>query len=215
MAAARYRLQVVVEGVNEASAELDGAVNNLWSRYHISHESSAVITPQERRMAMYETFLRQPWIPGLANGMYNPLEDTVYVPDIAQVGTPRGSFLVRHETAHLVGGGERLRQAFMRRFGARWLEWWDPFNEGMAELVAVESLPPGTSPPPAGEVEVQPGLIVSEQRYENYLQWVQQMTANPEDAALVRRAYFTGEVDEHVYELLARARGAKLPPAPR
>ena len=214
-AAARYRLQLTVVGISQNTSQIDARVAQLWQQHRITASPSARVTEQERRLAMYNIFLQQPWVVGLANGLYQVREDRVYIPEIVNLSTSRGSFLARHETAHLIGGGERLREAFVRRFGTNWLEWWNPFNEGMAELIARESLPSGQTPPPPAQIRLSETLTISEERYNQYVIWMQNIARNRQDRELIFRAYFTGNVPEGVFELLARQRGVPLPPLPR
>ncbi|NNG00309.1 MAG: DUF4157 domain-containing protein [Desulfobacteraceae bacterium] len=214
-AAARYRLQLFLVGIGRDTSSVDTIVAGLWQTHGITVDSSARVTEQERRIAMYYAFYQQPWIVGLANGLYQAQEDKIYLPEIVDLTTNRGSFLARHETAHLLSAGERMRQAFVRRFGTNWLEWWDPFNEGMAELITTESLPPGETPPDPAEISLSPTSTISEDRYEQYVAWMRDIARNPEQSALIRRAFFTGIVPERVFELFAQARGVPLPPPPR
>jgi hypothetical protein len=212
-AAGRYRLEMLVGGISQSSSELNNVLTRLWAPYHIPFSASAHVTDQERRMAVYYTFLMAPPIP---NGFYQVGEDTIYIPDFVKLSSPEGSFLARHETVHLLGGAERTRQAFMRRFGADWeRNWWFPFEEGVAELISIESLPAGQTPPAPPEIEIRPGLTVTGERYEQYVEWARLMAANREDKELILRAYFTGEVPERVFALFAQARGIPLPPPPR
>jgi hypothetical protein len=211
MAAARYRLELHIAGVSAASAAAATQVRGLWTAHGISAAPDARITQQERRIAAYSQFALAPAVP---NGLYQVAENRIYIPDFVDLTQPEGSYLARHETAHLIGGRDRLRLAFLRRFGGSWLEWFNPFNEGMAELVSMESLPAGQSPPAPPMRDVGGGRSVGGDRYEEWVGWMQNIARDPADRELMFRAYFTGDIPERVFELIARERRVALPPAP-
>jgi Domain of unknown function (DUF4157) len=209
-AAGRYRLEKLVSTIDQATADTE--VRNMWQRYQIRAERDARVTPQERQIALFQVFAHEPRIP---NGFYQAQEDTVYIPDFVNLRTTEGAYLARHETAHLLGGREATRSAFMRRFGAAWMEWWFPFEEGLAELVSIESLPAGQAPPPPPTLDLGGGASVQGERYDEYVVWARSMTADPGNKEIVLQAYFSGNVPERVFELFARARGIPLPAPPR
>jgi hypothetical protein len=211
LAAAMYRLELHVSGISASSGRADDMVRELWTANGITPAADARITPQERRIALYALYAAAPPIP---NGLYQVQEDRIYIPEFADLHRPEGAFLARHETAHLLGGRERTRTAFMRRFGSSWMEWWQPFEEGMAELVTLESLPPGQTAPPPPVLDLGGGSTVVGERYEGYVRMMRNITRNPADRELMFSAYFSGNIPERVFELLARERGVALPPAP-
>ena len=206
LGAARYRLDKYL-GLLVSSAE---ALQREQSQ-QIPTSDSPVVTDQERGVADYYKHAHAPPIP---NGLYQVQEDRIYVLE-TNLMNPSNAFVSRHETAHLISGGERVRQAFVRRFGSQWLEWWEPFNEGMAELISIESLPQGQAPPPAPTYTTPGGVIVEGQRYEEYVEQMRQITADPANRELFLRAFFTGDIPERVFELLAQARNRRLPPPVR
>jgi hypothetical protein len=123
-----------------------------------------------------------------------PPEDRFYLGPHIDLNTLEGQDVARHETVHLLGGRERTRQAFITRFGARWLNYWSSFEEGMAEFVNISSRTTAQTPPSAT------GQSPLGSAYGQFYDHVRELIADPavgRDAVL--RAYFTGSISEDIF----------------
>lgn len=99
---------------------------------------------------------------------------------------------------HLTGGRERTRQAFIAHFqGDTWICYWSAFEQGMAEIIARDSLTSGAEP--------------SARNSEQNVQLMREvMTAL--GAERVRRAYLTGNPDSEIFEALRRGMPSHIDP---
>jgi len=111
-----FQLQWLVAGsLGLPTPELDQGVQQEWARLNIQPGEHPVITGQERRVVAFETAIS---MMSLIPGFYFPPDDTFYLaPQAADLSAPETQTVARHEIVHLLGGRERTRQAFIRRYG--------------------------------------------------------------------------------------------------
>jgi hypothetical protein len=127
--------------LNLVPDDLNGTVSRLLDYYRLEQAPPQHITEQELRIAQLTSAA------DFVAGFYLPEDDIIYLRPGTDLSTPAARGLVRHETAHLLGGRERTRQAFMNQYGSNYLRYYVPFEEGMAEFVRTESQPVGESSP--------------------------------------------------------------------
>lgn len=191
-AAKAYRLE---RSLNVQPNRLEEDARTFRQRYYpqIPAGPSPVLTDQERRLAHFV---------GAGNfklGFYFPAEDTFYLKPGSRLSDPQVQLTARHETVHLLGGRERTRQAFVQRYGSNWYRYWFPFEEGVAEWITSESMPPSQ--------RSISGV------YAPFVAWVQRliaMDASNRDALM--QAFFTGNVPASLFQLIDRV---PPPPPPR
>lgn len=204
--AKRYQLETLVSsGLRQNTALLDSEVAVLWRQFSIQPGSSPHITDQERRVAIFKL------LEASAAGFYHPPDDTIYFPPTVNLSMPATRDIARHETVHLLGGRERTRQAFIRRFGtADYMRYWEPFEEGMAEFITQESRPVGQRVPSTTIATSRSGsttvtVEAGGSQYEQYVQWIGRLIAlDSRNRDLLLQAFFTGNLPATVFRLLIR-----------
>ena len=180
--------------INMPAAELERLMRALWAdpASGITPEAGARLTNPEKVAAAWAQLAS---FVTLEPAFYFPLEDRFYLSPGVNLSTLEGQDTARHETVHLLGGGERTRQAFIKMFGTNWLKYWKPFEEGMAEFVNVSGRTPAQIPPSsAGQ-----GSILS--GYGGFYTLVRRLIAEPtlgRDA--VMKAYFTGDISADLFQ---------------
>jgi hypothetical protein len=199
-AAKIYRLQ---RSMGVAPPELDQLVRELLPQFSIPISPSGRITEQEKFIAMFAH------AGNFAAGFYLPQEDTFYLKPGLDLSSPEAKGTARHEIVHLLGGSERTREAFKRRYGANYLRYWRPFEEGVAEFVRLETQPETerkamseerSSTSGGGTVE-----IGQDPDYVAFPQWIGRLIATgPGNRDLLLQAYFTGNIPDSVFELIER-----------
>jgi hypothetical protein len=198
-------------------AEVLRKLRESWPQ--AGYGDSTTLVPQEILLSL--------WITPPAEGFYNPADDNFYLGPEVDLSNPANLEVVRHETVHLLGGRDATIRAFLARLrptqGARWFHYWHAFEEGIAQIVALDSAPPGTTRQPAqstssttrsggGTTTV---TVTSEGAYTRQVDWIRSiMAAAPDNRALLLRAYFSGSVPEEVFTLLLDARRFGAPPSP-
>jgi hypothetical protein len=204
--AKRYQLETLISsGLRQNTTLLDSEVAVLWRQFGIQPGSSPHITDQERRVATFKL------LEASAAGFYHPPDDIIYFPPTVNLSMPATRDIARHETAHLLGGRERTRQAFIRRFGtANYMHYWEPFEEGMAELITQESRPVGQRVPSSTIATSRSGSTIvtveaGGSQYEQYVQWIRRLIAlHSRNRNLLLQAFFTGNIPETIFSLLIR-----------
>jgi hypothetical protein len=189
----RYQLLVLVVGdLPAATPQLDGWVRQEWPQHGITPGGPSVITDQERRaMALVNMRTHVTLIPGF----YLPLDDAFYLAPGANLSDPATQDVARHETAHLLGGRERTRDAFLARIPDRRVavEKWGTFEEGMAELINLEA---------SGRVACGPNAATPS-GYAGNVATMCRIMADPRvGRATLINAYFTGNIPDVVFSLL-------------
>lgn len=180
--------------LNAPPARLETDVRSIWAdpAVGVTAGPGARVTTAEKVAAV--------WFQGamfstLEPAFYFPDEDKFYLSSHVDLTTLEGQDTARHETVHLLAGRETTRQAFITRFGANWMTYWKPFEEGMAEFVNISSRTPAQIPPSAaGSGGVMSG-------YGQYYRKVQRLMALPgvgRDA--VMQAYFTGRISQTMFQ---------------
>jgi hypothetical protein len=175
------------------------------------YSASSRITPQEPLLAL--------WLSPPPAGFYNPPDDTLYLaPGITLTGD---ADVARHEMVHLLGGREATLSAFTRHFGADWLDYWNAFEEGIAETISRATRPPGTAPSrgtttshtttgPRGSTTV---TATTQGAYEAEVTWIRRIiNAAPGNRTLLFNAYFSGRIPEAVFQLLGDVARFGRPP---
>ncbi len=208
--AKRYQLEMLVSsGLRQNNALLDREVTVLWRQFGIQPGSSPRITDQERRVAIFKLLEVN------AAGFYYPPDDIIYFPPSVNLRKPAVRDIARHETVHLLGGRERTRQAFVTRFGTdNYIRYWEPFEEGMTELLSQESRPVGQSTPTptietyteaSGSSNTTVTVEAGGSQYEQYVQWLRRlMTLESRNRDMLLQAFFSGNISENVFQLLIR-----------
>lgn len=173
---------------NIPTVRLDAAVRRLWADpgAGVTAQPTDPVTEPERVMAAWKVGVDAAFI---EPAFYHPGDDRFYLSSYADLTTLEGQDTARHETVHLLGGREATRQAFVTTFGANWIRYWQPFEEGMAEFVNSSSRTPAQIPPSATGA----GQLAS--AYSDFFVKVQSLMAQPgvgRDA--VMQAYFTGQI---------------------
>ncbi len=210
----RYQLEMSVLGLRgQNQTELDTGVEQLWQMHNITPGDPALITDQERRLAVLVSTLFAQGNPGF----YHPGDDVIYLQPHPRLRTAEGADVARHETVHLLGGRERTREVFVARYGVPdYVRYWSTFEEGMAEMLARESRPAGQAAPSSTttrsttteggstttvEVTVGPG-------YDTEVGIMRAIMGNAEVGREgLLSAYFTGVVPEIIFDLLERELG--------
>jgi hypothetical protein len=145
------------------------------------------ITDQERRVGiLLQGKLAAP------EGFYFPPEDTFYLPSqSAGLKTPHSQVVARHELVHMLGGRDVTRKAFVSRFGvAHYLNYWNTFEEGMAEVISKEAAPEM----PEGEIA-----------YPRQFKLMNQLMAEPGMSRdILYQQYLTGRISDQVFQFLER-----------
>jgi hypothetical protein len=140
----RFQLQWMVAhalGIPEAEADKD--VKSMWTELGVTAAADAVVTEQERRAVALVAFRATI---SLSPAFYFPPDDIFYLAPGTNLKEPSSQATVRHESGHLLAGG-RTQQAFVKRFGSpQYIRYWSPFEEGMAEWIALEGTPGGPKP---------------------------------------------------------------------
>jgi hypothetical protein len=180
--------------MNIPVAQQNTMVRALWAdpNVGVTAAAGAIPTTPERVAAV--------WFQGVQGAFLEPAfthpgEDKFYLSSYVDLSTAAGVDTARHETVHLLGGRETTRQAFIARFGTNWMQYWRPFEEGMAEFVNFSSQTSApASPGTAGAGTLQSG-------YTQYYQKVRRFMALPgvgRDA--VMQAYFTGRISATMFQ---------------
>lgn len=181
----------------------DARVRELWARSgcSVTSDPSARIVPQERQVAgLYDAIS----FSVAAAGFYFAPADTIYLSEaIARQMLRSGAegreatAIAGHEMAHMLGGNERTRRAFMTYFRTEsWLCYFLTFEEGMAEITTRGAL---------GEDSVGGTYQVNVEIMRDIMRQV------GEDR--VQHAYFTGAVGTEVFEALRTALRARRDPS--
>jgi len=191
----RYQLETAISSIG---ADADKLVRQWWSepRCAITAKPDAHIVDQERRMAVLSETIMQG--KGAEGGFYLPQDDAIYLTESTArklTGTPPANqdatVTVGHEMVHLLAGREGTRKAFMTYFpGSRWICYWSPFEEGMAEITARDAL----------GAQSGGGDRIYKTNVELMRDIMRDLGEEP-----VRRAYFTGTPGRDIFEAL-RAR---------
>jgi hypothetical protein len=176
------------------AAESERQVRAMWAdpALGMTVPASARITDVEKVAVVWFQGVQMAF---LQPAFYHPGDDKFYLSSHVNLNTLEGEDVVRHESVHLLGGRETTRHAFVTRFGADWMKYWRPFEEGMAELVNSASRTPAQIPPSAtGSGSLSSG-------YTQYYNKVQRLIALPgvgRDA--VMQAYFTGQISATMFQ---------------
>jgi hypothetical protein len=169
--------------------QIEREVRRVWSQAGITPAAGAVLTEPERVATAWWMVSEASWnVPAF----FFPGEDRIYLSPGVNLSDLEGQDVARHETVHLLGGGERTRQAFLARFGQAWLRYWRPFEEGVAEYVNISSRTPAQTPPSATG---QHGINTA---YGEYYESVRRLVAAV-GRDVVLHTYFTGDVSEAVF----------------
>lgn len=165
--------------------ELDRQVRQIWAdpTTGVTAAANAQVTMPEKVAMAWTTWVVRT---SLEPAFYFPREDRFYLSSFVDLNTLEGQDTARHETVHLLGGGERTRQAFITRFTTDWLKYWKPFEEGMAEYLNISSRTAAQTPPSA---QGQGGLASGYTRFYRQVQRLIAAQGMGRDAVL--RAYFT------------------------
>jgi len=180
--------------LNTAPARLNTDVLAIWAdpAVGVTAAPGARVTTAEMVAAVW---FQGAMFSALEPAFYFPDEDKFYLSSHVNLSTLEGQDTARHETVHLLGGRETTRQAFITQFGTNWMQYWRPFEEGMAEFVNISSRTPAQIPPSAaGSGGVMSG-------YAQYYRKVQRLMALPgvgRDA--VMQAYFTGRISQTMFQ---------------
>jgi len=142
-----------------------------------------------------------------AAGFYFPAEDRFYLKPGTDISQPRAQSTARHEMAHMLGGSTQTQDAFRRRYGADYLRYWRPFEEGMAEFVRTETqTPEERAAVAAGESSTEGSVTVTiseDPFYVASLAWIRRLVAAaPGNRQLLLNAYFTGNIPDEVFRLV-------------
>jgi hypothetical protein len=200
----RYQLEMQVLGLSgQNSAGMDEGVRSLWTQFGINPAANAVITEQERKVAVFFMATSETANPGF----YHPMDDLIYIRPGVNLLSPEGSAVVRHETVHFLGGRNRTLQAFRTKFGDAFLPYWSTFEEGIAELITEESTPAGEAPAPEGSRTIRNGSTeVTIESTGVYREQVRIMRLIMGDGRvgrpLLMQAYFTGVIPDVIFDLL-------------
>ena len=143
-----------------------------------------------------------------ASGFYLPAEDRFYLKPGTDLSDPRAQSTARHEMSHLLGGATQTQEAFRRRYGPDYQRYWRPFEEGMAEFVRTETQTPDErAAVAAGESSTEGSLTVTIEESPFYVasqQWIRRViAAAPQNRQLLLNAYFTGNIPDAVFQLIA------------
>jgi len=192
----RYQLQWLVAGAAQRPlSDLQRFVRNTWTEMGIQNADDAVITEQELR-AISLALLRDdlPFTPGF----YSPIDDVFYLSPGSNLSDPEVQSTVRHETTHLLAGRERTRQAFAQKYGTpKYIRLWEPFEEGMAELINMEASRPKTAP------VCSPGLPQTKSSYGSKVDLMCQLIGTAGMGRdFVFEAYFTGNIPDAIFKFL-------------
>jgi hypothetical protein len=179
--------------MGNSAAYLEGQANMQWAipATGVTAAANAQVTNPERVALAWSNLAAGA---NTLPAFFFPLEDRFYLAPHIDLNTLEGQDVARHETVHLLGGRERTRQAFIARFGGRWINYWSPFEEGVAEFLNISSRTPAQTPPSAS------GQSPLRSAYEQFVNHVRQLVAEPaigRDAVL--RAYFTGSISEDIF----------------
>jgi hypothetical protein len=190
--------QLVVEELARAANDPGTKIDPLPNNSHI--------TRQERLITIFATS------GGYAAGFYLPTEDTFYLkPGVVNFDDPAVKGVARHEMAHLLGGAEKTRKAFVDKYKADYIPQWRSFEEGMAELIRSESQPAAEREALEKGKEVGEGVSTGEEPfYVKSRERMQKLAARPENRQLLLNAYFTGNITPEVFKLLDT-----IPPPPQ
>jgi hypothetical protein len=180
--------------MNTPPAQLDTMVRSIWSdpAVGVTAAPGARVTTAEQVAAVW---FQAALFSTLEPAFYFPDEDKFYLSSHVNLNTLEGQDTARHETVHLLGGRETTRQAFIARFGANWMQYWKPFEEGMAEFINISSRTPAQIPPSvAGSGGIMSG-------YGQYYRKVQRLIALPGVGRdMVLQAYFTGNISSALFQ---------------
>ncbi|MEO1208795.1 MAG: DUF4157 domain-containing protein [Cyanobacteria bacterium J06638_20] len=188
----RFQLQWLVAGsYGLPIEEIDRGVRSLWTEQGITASADARITDQERRATALVASRAHA---GLEPGFYFPPNDMFYLAPGSDLRQASVQDVARHETVHLLGGRDRTRQAFVERYGTpRYINLWRPFEEGMAELINLESSPTATSP----------GGAITGSAYGPFVAMMRRIMGHPGvGRAILFRAYFTGIIPDLIFQRL-------------
>ncbi len=208
----RYQLEMLVVGMGGyPTAELDRDMPSVWQQFGVSIApgSTPIVTAQERRLLVLASKVAIVENPGF----YHPRDDVIYLAPNTDLTRSGPVDVARHESVHLLSAGERVRNAFAARYGTPgYIPYWATFNEGVTEMLARESAPPGQAPASSTTststsgnttvtVETGPG-------YDREVGIVQRIMGDPEvGRERLLNAYFTGTIPERIFQLLEQELG--------
>jgi hypothetical protein len=191
-----FQLQwLVVGSLGLPTPELDKGVRQEWERLGIQPGEHPTVMNQERRVVAFESAIS---MMSIIPGFYFPPDDTFYLaPQASDLSAPETQTVARHEIVHLLGGRDRTRQAFLRHYGAeRYITYWRPFEEGMAELINMEANPAQTGLSAPGAPDTSSG-------YGEYVHMMNELMRQPGMSRdRLFEAYFTGNIPDQVFEWL-------------
>jgi hypothetical protein len=207
----RYQLEIAVLGVGgQNQSQLDTAVRQVWQQFGITPGTSAIISDQERRIAVLVQAISASGNPGF----YHPGDDVIYLEPNINLQAAAGRDVARHETVHLLGGRDQTRQAFVARYGrANYLPYWSTFEEGTAEFLARESRPQGQRAPTSTTSTTTSGsttvTVTVGPGYDQEVRIMRNIMNNRQvGRQALLQAYFTGTIPAIVFQLLEQALGA-------
>lgn len=155
------------------------------------------ITRQERLITIFATS------GSFAAGFYLPTEDTFYLkPGVVNFDDPAVKGVARHEMAHLLGGAEKTRKAFVDKYKADYIPHWRAFEEGMAELVRSETQPAAEREALEKGKEGEGVSTGEDPFYVKARERMEKLGAAPANRQLLLNAYFTGNITQEVFTLL-------------
>lgn len=180
--------------MNAPPAQLETNVRSIWAdpAVGVTAASGARVTTAEKVASVW---FQTAMFSALEPAFYFPDEDKFYLSSHVDLTTLEGQDTARHETVHLLAGRETTRQAFITRFGANWMTYWRPFEEGMAEFVNISSRTPAQTPPSAAGSG---GVISGYGQYYRKVQRLMALSGVGRDA--VMQAYFTGRISQTMFQ---------------
>lgn len=180
--------------LNTPPARLNTDVRSIWAdpAVGVTAASGARVTVAEMVAAVW---FQGAMFSALEPAFYFPDEDKFYLSSHVNLTTLEGQDTARHETVHLLAGRETTRQAFITQFGTNWMQYWRPFEEGMAEYVNISSRTAAQTPPSAS---ASGGVMSGYGAYYRKVQRLMALSGVGRDA--VMQAYFTGRISQTMFQ---------------
>src|SRR4029079_17203820 len=138
------------------------------------------------------------------------VDDQFYLAPGTDLSSAEDLTTVRHEAVHMLGGRDATLRAFRDRLrpalGARWFDYWTAFEEGLAEIIAIDSAPPGAAPRGTTETSstttsggsTTTVTVTATGGYAGQVTWLRAIiAADPGNRDLLLRAYFSGNIGEN------------------
>jgi Domain of unknown function (DUF4157) len=190
-AAKRYQLEMIVSGVGPRADEF---VRELYPTCNITPHAGATIVDPERKIAAFNQFAIS--ASHTLGAFYHPYDNVIYLGQQLAANLTStdpaertdAAQTVGHETVHSLGGRQNTVAAFRARFpGPTWICYWSVFEEGMAEDETMRTMSGGTLRP--------------DDVYQVHVE-VMREVMNTLGEGRVRRAYFSGQLDDDIFREL-------------